>query len=67
MKWKCGIRWNSCCRNAAPRSKAANQLIIDTAHSSRGGSRTKQGYSRLALPLWGQGRIGMLLVAFTWG
>jgi len=34
---------------------------------SRGGSRTKQGYSRLALPLWGQGRIGMLLLAFTWG
>ena len=34
---------------------------------SRSGSPTKLEYSRLALPLWGQGRIGMLLVAFSWG
>ena len=31
-----------------------------------GGSRAKQDYSRLVLPLWGDGRIGMLLVAFAW-
>ena len=34
---------------------------------SRTTSRAKQGYARLVLPLWGDGRIGMLLVAFTWG
>jgi len=30
------------------------------------GSRAGHGYSRLVLPLWGQGRIGMLLAAFAW-
>lgn len=35
------------------------------AKSSRGASTT-QGYSRLVLPLWGDGRVGMLLGAFVW-
>lgn len=30
------------------------------------GSRARKGYSRLVLPLWGGGRIGMLLGAFAW-
>jgi hypothetical protein len=34
--------------------------------SSRG-SRAGRDYSRLVLPLWGEGRIGMLLVAFVFG
>ena len=29
------------------------------------GARAKEGYSRLVLPLWGEGRIGMLLAAFV--
>jgi len=37
------------------------------AGAGRGASRAKQEYSRLALPLWGLGRVGMLLVAFSWG
>ena len=30
------------------------------------GASAKQGYSRLILPLWGDGRVGMLLGAFAW-
>ena len=30
-------------------------------------SRVEQQYSRLVLPMWGDGRIGMLLGAFAWG
>ncbi len=30
------------------------------------GSSAQQGYSRLILPLWGDGRVGMLLGAFAW-
>jgi hypothetical protein len=33
----------------------------------RGGSRATEGYSRLILPLWGDGRIGMLFEAVAWG
>ena len=36
------------------------------SEADSGGSRAKPGYSRLVLPLWGDGRIGMLLVAFAW-
>jgi len=32
---------------------------------SRDGSN-KRGYSRLLLPLWGEGHIGMLLGCFAW-
>jgi hypothetical protein len=38
-------------------------------HHGTGASRTSQGsvsYSRLLLPMWGDGHIGMLLGAFTW-
>ncbi len=31
------------------------------------GARAGKGYSRLVFPLWGEGRIGMLLGAFAWG
>ena len=34
--------------------------------ATAGGSPAERGYSRLVLPLWGDGRIGMLLVAFAW-
>jgi len=30
------------------------------------GAGADSGYSRLVLPLWGNGRIGMLLVAYAW-
>jgi len=30
------------------------------------GGRPQQAFSRLLLPLWGDGRIGMLLGAFAW-
>jgi len=33
----------------------------------RGRSLAREGYSRLILPLWGDGRIGMLLGAVAWG
>jgi hypothetical protein len=36
------------------------------AEAGGGSSRAKHGYSRLVLPLWGGGRIGMLMVAFAW-
>ncbi len=36
------------------------------AAASGAGSGATQGYSRLVLPLWGDGRIGMLLGAFAW-
>ncbi len=32
----------------------------------RGRGSAHQGYSRLVLPLWGGGRVGMLLGAFAW-
>ncbi len=32
-----------------------------------GSSRAREGYSRLILPMWGDGRIGMLLGAVAWG
>jgi hypothetical protein len=35
--------------------------------TERGSSRATEGYSRLILPLWGDGRIGMLLGAVAWG
>jgi hypothetical protein len=31
------------------------------------GVRGQKGYSRLLLPMWGDGRIGLLLGAFAWG
>jgi hypothetical protein len=31
------------------------------------GARGQKGYSRLLLPMWGNGQIGMLLGAFAWG
>ena len=33
----------------------------------RSGSRTTDAYSRLLLPMWGDGRIGMLLGGVAWG
>ena len=36
------------------------------AAASGGGSSAPRGYSRLILPLWGDGRVGMLLGAFAW-
>ena len=35
--------------------------------TKRGSSRATEGYSRLILPTWGDGRIGMLLGAVAWG
>jgi hypothetical protein len=35
-------------------------------HHVPGRSSAKHGYSRLLMPLWGDGRIGMLLGAFAW-
>ena len=35
--------------------------------AGRRGVRAQKKYSRLVLPLWGEGRIGMLLAAFHWG
>ena len=32
-----------------------------------GSSHVEREYARLVLPMWGTGRIGMLLVAFAWG
>lgn len=37
------------------------------AKPGKQGTQGKQGYSRLILPLWGDGHIGMLLGAFVWG
>ena len=31
------------------------------------GARGQRGYSRLLLPMWGNGQIGTLLGAFAWG
>ena len=36
------------------------------AETGSGGSRAEQCYSRLVLPLWGDGGIGMLMTAFAW-
>jgi hypothetical protein len=35
--------------------------------AERDSSRATEGYSRLILPMWGDGHIGMLLVAVAWG
>src|SRR6516164_2862798 len=35
--------------------------------TKRGSSRATEGYSRLILPTWGDGHIGMLLGAVAWG
>jgi hypothetical protein len=35
--------------------------------AEHGSSRATEGYSRLILPMWGDGRIGMLLGAVAWG
>ena len=35
-------------------------------HVEARGARPQQAFSRLLLPLWGDGRIGMLLGAFAW-
>ena len=35
-------------------------------HAEARGARSQQAFSRLLLPLWGDGRIGMLLGAFVW-
>jgi len=35
-------------------------------HSEARDARLQQAFSRLLLPLWGDGRIGMLLGAFAW-
>src|SRR6516164_1858208 len=35
--------------------------------TKRGSSRATEGYSRLILPTWGDGCIGMLLGAVAWG
>ncbi len=32
-----------------------------------GSSHVEREYARLVLPMWGNGHIGMLLVAFAWG
>ena len=37
------------------------------AWAKGGSSRVHQEYSRLVLPMWGDGHIGMLLGAFAWG
>jgi len=37
------------------------------ARAKGGSSRVDQEYSRLVLPMWGDGHIGMLLGAFAWG
>ena len=37
------------------------------AWAKGGSSRVDQEYSRLVLPMWGDGHIGMLLGAFAWG
>ena len=48
---------NSCCRNAA----ATVESRAPTYYRNDGAG----GYSRLVLPLWGDGRVGMLLVAYA--
>jgi hypothetical protein len=35
--------------------------------AEHGSSRATEGYSRLILPMWGDGRIGMLVGAVAWG
>lgn len=51
--------------SAAVESRAPTHYRHAVAKS--GGSPAEREYSRLVLPLWGDGRIGMLLGAFAWG
>jgi hypothetical protein len=51
--------------SAAVESRAPTYYRHGSAN--RVGSRTTDAYSRLLLPMWGDGRIGMLLGAVTWG
>ena len=50
--------------SAAVESRAPTYYRHDS-HQERG-SRGTDGYSRLLLPMWGDGRIAMLLGAITW-
>ena len=51
--------------NAAVESRAPTFYRHSSAR--RTGSRVTDAYSRLLLPLWGNGRIGMLLGVVAWG
>ena len=46
--------------------ESAEPTYYQQAAASRRGSPARPGYSRLILPLWGEGRVGMLLGAFAW-
>jgi hypothetical protein len=50
--------------SAAVESRAAT--YYRHGPSKRSGPRTADGYARLLLPMWGDGRIGMLLGAVAW-
>ena len=50
---------------AAIESRAPTYYRHEVA--KRGSSGAREGYARLILPLWGDGRIGMLLGAVAWG
>lgn len=45
--------------------ESAQPTYYERAAGGRG-SPAQPGYSRLILPLWGDGRVGMLLGAFAW-
>jgi len=47
--------------------ESRNATYYKHAGAKGRGSRGQKGYSRLLLPMWGNGHIGMLLGAFAWG